>query len=175
LYTVGEKLGIFSHLRPLASSAIGVMAFVAAFSLLTPFAFSSLIFASLGIITVVYLWFFYVDIPKIKGIPEIPGGEVLAGHLNLLGDDHATKAEEWSCKNGWPVFQLRMGRRRAIILNSFEAAREWMVKNQSATLDRPWFYTFHGVVSKSSGKLRPKKHIETLHSLNLTYSCNHRD
>ena len=98
-----------------------------------------------------YLQFFYVDVPKINGLPEIPGGELLAGHLYQLGRDHATTAETWARKYGWPAFQLRMGRRRAIILNSFNSAQEFLVKNQSATLDRPWFYTFHGVVSKTSG------------------------
>jgi phenylacetate 2-hydroxylase len=100
----------------------------------------------------VYLKWFYVDIPKIAGIPEIPGGELLAGHLYQLGEDHAATAEKWSAQYGWPVFQLRMGMRRAIVVNSFESAKEWFVKNQSATLDRPWFYTFHGVVSATSGE-----------------------
>lgn len=94
---------------------------------------------------------FYVDIPRIRGLPEIPGAELLAGHLYQLGEDHATTAESWAARYRWPVFQIRMGRRRAIILNSFESAREWMIKNQAATLDRPWFYTFHGVLSASSG------------------------
>jgi phenylacetate 2-hydroxylase len=117
------------------------------------------ILASLGLFTagasvllVVYIFFFYVDLSKINGIPEIPGGELLAGHLYQLGADHATTAQTWSTQHGWPVFQLRMGYRRAVILNSFESAREWMIKNQSATIDRPWFYTFHGVVSKTSGE-----------------------
>ncbi|KAH8664249.1 cytochrome P450 [Xylariales sp. PMI_506] len=92
----------------------------------------------------------YVDIPQIKGIPEIPGGELLAGHLHKLGRDHATTAEKWFIENDWPVYQIRMGRRRAVILNTFESARDWMIKNQSATLDRPWFYTFHGVLSATS-------------------------
>ncbi|KAF3402675.1 Phenylacetate 2-hydroxylase [Talaromyces pinophilus] len=115
------------------------------------------ILASLGVFTaaasvllLVYVSFFYVDFPKIHGIPEIPGGELLAGHLYQLGADHATTAQTWSAQYGWPVFQLRMGYRRAVILNSFESARLWMIKNQSATIDRPWFYTFHGVVSKTS-------------------------
>ncbi|KAL4791874.1 cytochrome P450 [Aspergillus venezuelensis] len=98
----------------------------------------------------VYLYLYYVDYPTLAGIPSIPGGSFLAGHLYLLGADHASTAEKWSKENGWPVFQLRMGRRRAVILNSFEAAREWMVKNQGALVDRPWFYTFHGIVSKTS-------------------------
>ncbi|KAL4907793.1 hypothetical protein BDW74DRAFT_166430 [Aspergillus multicolor] len=115
------------------------------------------ILVALGLITavsslfcLVYVHLFYVDFPKIKGISEIPGGSLLAGHLYELGKDHATTAQIWAEKYNWPVFQLRMGYRRAIILNSFEAAREWMVKNQSATIDRPWFYTFHGIVSKTS-------------------------
>ncbi|TVY43659.1 Phenylacetate 2-hydroxylase [Lachnellula subtilissima] len=108
------------------------------------------LFLTTTVVVYVYLRFFYVDIPKIDGIPEIPGGEILAGHLYKLGNDHATTAEAWASKYGWPVFQLRMGQRRAIMLNSFEAARDWMVKNQAATLDRPWFHTFHGVISATS-------------------------
>lgn len=118
----------------------------AAFPLITVIA------AAIGVGGLIYLRFFYVDIRKIEGIPEIPNGDLLAGHFYNLGNDHATTAEHWASKYGWPVFQLRMGRRRAIILNSFDSAREWMVKNQSATLDRPWFYTFHGVISATSGK-----------------------
>jgi len=110
-----------------------------------------LAFTAVVVSSLIYIKFFYVDIPRIDGIPEIPGADLLAGHFYNLGKDHASKAELWSSKYNWPVFQLRMGRRRAIVLNSFDSAREWIVKNQSATLDRPWFYTFHGVLSKTSG------------------------
>jgi phenylacetate 2-hydroxylase len=111
-----------------------------------------LVVTVISIAAIVCFRFFYVDIPKIKNIPEIPNGDLLAGHLYKLGVDHATTAEKWATRYGWPVYQLRMGRRRAVMLNSFDAASDWMVKNQSATLDRPWFYTFHGVVSKTSGE-----------------------
>ena len=33
------------------------------------------------------------DIPKIKGIPEVPGALPIVGHLLELGDDHATVCE----------------------------------------------------------------------------------
>ncbi|RSM09121.1 hypothetical protein CEP52_004298 [Fusarium oligoseptatum] len=95
------------------------------------------LFAAASVLLLVYINFFYVDFAKIKGIPEIPGGETLAGHLYQLGDDHATTAATWAAKYGWPVYQFRMGCRRVIMLNSFESAREWLVKNQSATIDRP--------------------------------------
>lgn len=113
---------------------------------------SSVLVAASALLLVAYLRFFYIDFAQIKGIPEIPGGGLLEGHLYELGHDHATTAERWSKKYGWPVYQFRMGNRRAIMLNSFESTREWLVKNQSATIDRPWFYTFHGIVSKTSGK-----------------------
>lgn len=106
----------------------------------------------LALVVFVYVWFFYTDFAKIEGIQEIPHGELLAGHLYQLGDDHATTAEKWSRKIGWPVFQVRMGFRRVIFLNSFDSAREWLIKNQAATADRPWFHTFHGVVSATSGR-----------------------
>jgi phenylacetate 2-hydroxylase len=118
----------------------------------TPLQILSFLMVTIGIGALIYLWFSYVDLPSIQGIPEIPGGELLAGHFYKLGDDHATTAEGWAQKYNWPLFQLRMGQRRAVILNSFDAAREWTVKNQAATLDRPWFYTFHGIVSKTSGR-----------------------
>ncbi|KEF60508.1 uncharacterized protein A1O9_02069 [Exophiala aquamarina CBS 119918] len=114
------------------------------------FGAAALVSAVTAVIVLLCLHFFYVDHPAIKGLPEIPGGELLAGHLYQLGADHATTAEDWSKKYGWPAFQLRMGRRRAIMLNSFQSAHEFLVKNQSATLDRPWFYTFHGLLSKTS-------------------------
>ncbi|KAJ5238564.1 cytochrome P450 [Penicillium chermesinum] len=104
----------------------------------------------IGLLLLALLLCFYVDFSQISGIPEIPGGTFLAGHLYQLGNDHATTAERWAAQYEAPVFQVRLGRRRAIFINSFEDAREWLVKNQSATLDRPQFYTFHGVVSATS-------------------------
>jgi hypothetical protein len=111
-----------------------------------------LVAAAAGISALIYVYFFYVDHARIEGIPEAPGGDLLAGHFHQLGDDHGTTAERWALKYDWPVFQMRMGRRRAVVLNSFNSAREWMVANQSATSDRPWLYTFNGVVSATSGK-----------------------
>lgn len=99
----------------------------------------------------IYLSFFYVDFARIKGIPEIPHASLLSGHLHQLGTNHASTMEKWAHEKGWPVYQIRMGNRRAIVLSSFESAREWLVKNQTAMIDRPWFHTFHGVISSTSG------------------------
>ena len=111
-----------------------------------------LLVAVLFIGALIYLRFFYVDVPKIAGIKEIPGASLVSGHLFLLGDDHASTAEHWSEVYSSPLFQIRLGNRRTIIINSFDLAKDWSIKHQSALLDRPWLYTFHGVLSKTSGR-----------------------
>lgn len=103
------------------------------------------------ILALIYLRFFYVDFPPIRSIPEIPGGSLLHGHLYMLGQDHATTAEKWSKDYNWPIYQARLGNRRVFFLNGFEVAREWLVSCQSYTIDRPSLYTFHNLVSKTSG------------------------
>lgn len=47
------------------------------------------------------------DIPKIKGLPEIPGVP-LFGNLLQLGTSHALVAQKWAKQYG-PVFQTRLG------------------------------------------------------------------
>ena len=49
------------------------------------------------------------DVPKIKGLPEIPGVPIF-GNLLQLGDSHARRAGEWVKRYG-PVFQVRLGNR----------------------------------------------------------------
>ncbi|KAH8886268.1 amino acid permease [Thozetella sp. PMI_491] len=105
---------------------------------------------ALALATYLYFRFFYVDFPLIQGIPEIPGASLIHGHLYKLGSDHATAAQKWAEQYGWPVFQVRFGNRRVVVLNGFEVARDWIVTNQASTVDRPLFYTFHSIVSKTS-------------------------
>ncbi|KAK5163177.1 hypothetical protein LTR04_002718 [Oleoguttula sp. CCFEE 6159] len=83
------------------------------------------------------------DVPKIKGIPEIPGVP-LFGNLLQLGSQHAAVATNWAKKYG-PVFQ------RIIFANSFDSVKTLWISNQSALISRPTFHTFHTVVSSSQG------------------------
>ncbi|RDW82622.1 cytochrome P450-9 [Coleophoma cylindrospora] len=106
--------------------------------------------ALIALAIIIYMKYFYVDFEHIKGLPEVPNGSLVSGHLYKLGNDHASTAQKWAQTHAWPVYQIRLGNRRAIILNSFDAAREFIVSRQTATCDRPRLYTFHGVVSKTS-------------------------
>lgn len=67
---------------------------------------------AIAVVTVVYFVIRYLnrtDVPKIKGLPEIPGVP-LFGNLLQLGNQHAVVAGRWAKKFG-PVFQVRMGNR----------------------------------------------------------------
>jgi len=89
------------------------------------------------------------DIPKIKGLPEIPGWPIF-GNLAQLGDNHAHIAKLWADKYG-PVFQVRLGNRRIVFANTFDSVRNLWITNQSALISRPTLHTFHTVVSSSEG------------------------
>lgn len=120
------------------------------------FSHNPLLLTSLGILLVLisgylYAQAFLTDIAPIKGIPVAPGSVPFFGHLKVLSLDHSSKFEKWGTENNWPVLQARLGRRRILVLNGFKEAQQWIVKNASATIDRPLFYTFHGVISKSQG------------------------
>lgn len=96
-------------------------------------------------------WSTSTDIPKIKGIPEIPGAIPIFGHLLQLGEDHATVCEKWWRKYRQSVFQIRLGNTRAVVVSSFEDARQMLIGHQTAVIDRPALYTFHGVISSTQG------------------------
>lgn len=89
------------------------------------------------------------DIPKIKGLPQIPGVPIF-GNLLQLGDCHARKAASWVKKYG-PVFQVRLGNRRIVFANTYDSVKQIWINNQSALISRPTLHTFHTVVSSSQG------------------------
>lgn len=73
------------------------------------------------------------------------------GHLLQLGPDHATVCEGWWRKYRQSVFQIRLGNTRAVVVNSFEDAKQMLIGHQTAVIDRPTLYTFHGVISSTQG------------------------
>ena len=111
----------------------------------------ALVIAISSVVFLLYFQAFGTDIPHISGIPEAPGAVPFYGHLKVLAQDHPTRFQRWGNENNWPILQARMGNRRVVVLNTFEAADEWIVKNAFATVDRPLFYTFHKIVSSTQG------------------------
>ncbi|RFU27190.1 hypothetical protein B7463_g9141, partial [Scytalidium lignicola] len=108
-----------------------------------------LFFIVTSIIVLAIRWSNKTDIPKIKGLPELPGVPMF-GSLFLLGKYHARNCAKLAQTYG-DVFQVRLGNRRFIYANSFEAVKELWIKNQSALVSRPRFWTFHDIVSETQG------------------------
>lgn len=111
-----------------------------------------MIFLWLAIILVIcLLWKLLnsTDIPKIHGLPEIPGWPIF-GSLFELGDNHSKSLSQLAQKFG-PVFQIRMGNKRIVVANSYDSIYELWVRNQAALSSRPALHTFHKVISSSQG------------------------
>ncbi|KJZ74345.1 hypothetical protein HIM_06351 [Hirsutella minnesotensis 3608] len=123
----------------------------------------------LAAVTVVVVFFvarslLATDIPKIKGLPEVPGLPIL-GSLWEFGTDHARVAQKWVRKCG-PVFQTRFGNRRVIFVNSYDTVKHFWITNQAALMSRPLYHTFHSVVSSAS--------VFTIGSSPWSESCKQR-
>ncbi|KAI9674917.1 MAG: hypothetical protein M1822_009020 [Bathelium mastoideum] len=106
-------------------------------------------FAFLALAFLLFRYLSRTDVPKIKGLPEIPGYPIF-GSLLELGNKHAVVAQKWADKYG-PVFQARLGNKRIIFANSFDSVKQLWINNQSALISRPTLHTFHSVVSSSQG------------------------
>ncbi|QSZ30137.1 hypothetical protein DSL72_004657 [Monilinia vaccinii-corymbosi] len=89
------------------------------------------------------------DQPKIKNIPEIPGYPFL-GSLIEFGICHARVARRLAEKYG-AVFQVRLGNRRIVFVNTFDSVRHFWITNQSALISRPTLHTFHNIIASSQG------------------------
>ncbi|KAH6646594.1 cytochrome P450 [Truncatella angustata] len=106
-------------------------------------------FAVIAAICALIKFFNATDVPKIQGLPEIPGVPIF-GNLIQLGTDHARVTARWAKKYG-PVFQTRLGTKRIIFVNSYDSVKHFWITHQSALISRPTFHTFHSVVSSSQG------------------------
>ncbi|MCJ1448123.1 MAG: hypothetical protein MMC23_008637 [Stictis urceolatum] len=112
-------------------------------------AYTSVLIAIVAILYSIIRFSNRTDIPKIKGLPEIPGVP-LFGNLWQLGNEHAKRSAAWVKQFG-PVFQVRLGNKRIIFANTFESVKHFWITNQSALISRPTLHTFHKVVSSSQG------------------------
>lgn len=85
-------------------------------------------------------------------IPNLPGprGLPLVGSLPWLrGKVHAEVYRLWSQQYG-DVFQVQLGERTAVVVNSAESARALFLGQREATKSRPLFYILHGKVQGGS-------------------------
>lgn len=86
-------------------------------------------FAVLAIAYFLLRYLSRTDVPKIKGLPEIPGWPIF-GSLYELGEYHARVAGKWAKKYG-PVFQARLGNKVSLPRLATSILRQTCVPNVS--------------------------------------------
>lgn len=85
-------------------------------------------------------------------IPNLPGprGYPIVGSLpSLKGKVHAEQYRLWAKEYG-DVFQVQLGERTAVVVNSASAARDLFLGQREAMKSRPLFYVLHGKVQGGS-------------------------
>lgn len=81
-------------------------------------------------------------LPGISG----PRGWPVTGNYLQLGEDPPEKLRQWGKTYG-DVYQIMMGNMPVIVFTSMQAAKDVFVGQGGSLVDRPRFYTFHGVLS----------------------------
>ncbi|OAP62709.1 hypothetical protein AYL99_01936 [Fonsecaea erecta] len=79
-----------------------------------------------------------------------PSGLPMIGNIHQIRVNAAEQYRLWSQKYG-SVYQIMLGNIPVIVVNGSKAAREIFGANSQALASRPEFYTFHKVVSSTSG------------------------
>ncbi|KIW64619.1 hypothetical protein PV04_09542 [Phialophora macrospora] len=88
----------------------------------------------------------HVRVPGFDGPPGLP----MIGNIHQIRVNAAEQYRIWAKKYG-SVYQIMLGNVPVIVVNSSKAAREIFGANSQALSSRPEFYTFHKVVSSTSG------------------------
>lgn len=125
-----------------------LFATVLSFSIAHPFLFTVYAFAAsiLAYVAVTEVQRTQTRIPGFSG----PIGLPVIGNLHQIRVNAAEQYRLWSQRYG-PVYQIMLGNVPVIIINSAASAREIFGANSQALSSRPEFYTFHKVVSSTSG------------------------
>lgn len=87
-------------------------------------------------------------LPNIGG----PRGLPLLGNLHQLRPDPSETCRKWASHYGG-IYQISMGNMPVVVFNSMQAAKDVFGTQGSTLVDRPKFYTFHGVLSSRAASI----------------------
>jgi phenylacetate 2-hydroxylase len=88
--------------------------------------------------------------PRIRGLTQVPGWPVVGSLFFRMQGSQAITFRHWAKMYG-TVYQVRLGSKRVVVVNSFDIARELWVDNMRATASRPTSYTFHSILCATQG------------------------
>lgn len=106
---------------------------------------------ALGILLVVacvYTADKYLQSPLLPTIPAIPGYPIVGNYFQVRNNP-ALVFLNWHKTYGHSIFQIRLGKQRLVVVNSFKDVSDiWKL---SAVNSRPIQHTFHNIVSSTKG------------------------
>lgn len=85
---------------------------------------------------------------KYRGVFEIPGLPIVGNYFQVRNNP-ALKYIQWQEMYEKNIFQIRIGNKRIIVVNSFEGVAD--IWKKSSVNSRPIQYTFHKIVSSTKG------------------------
>lgn len=104
---------------------------------------------------------FWVILDKVLGIgtprviPSLPSmendGWPIVGNLLHLLENPSLVLMNWSKRTGNDIFQIRLGIRRVVVVNSFKDSKVLANRYACSTNSRPILYVFHNLVSATQG------------------------
>ncbi|RLV90701.1 Phenylacetate 2-hydroxylase [Spathaspora sp. JA1] len=107
------------------------------------------------VITILTLWllvdYFVTSPSEIPGIFSIPGCLPIVGNLHQVMNNPALVYLKWVEQYKHSIFQIRLGNKRIIVVNSFEDIVSLWIRHSCPNNSRPVSYTFHGIVSAIQG------------------------
>lgn len=105
----------------------------------------------LTILTIGILFDYCLSPKEIANIFSIPGDLPFIGHLHLILDNPALIYLTWYKLYNKLVFQIRIGNKRVVVVNSFDDVVGLWINHSCQNNSRPLSYTFHGLVSALQG------------------------
>lgn len=80
-------------------------------------------------------------------IPHYP----VVGNLIQLRNNPAKTLLKWSLKYNQAIYQIRLGNKQVIVVNSYEYVNQLWNKYACSNNSRPMTYTFHNIISATQG------------------------
>lgn len=118
-------------------------------SLLQIPSFSTVVLAILATPVLLHVWYLITKPgPGPARTLTLPGPAAwpIVGNLYQLGPNWSETFRHWKARYG-EVYAVRLGDRDVVVINSPRAAKELFIEQGSAYISRPWYYTFHNVLS----------------------------
>lgn len=150
LYIAYSTCSAFGYWRSAREAFLYMEAWLLQVSFLQKPVFTPGGIALLILFVLLFLDFYFelwCDQRPIQGIPCIQGGLPIVGNLFQQGPSATMTYWRW----GPEVFQLRLGTKRVVVANSFDAIHHLWQTNWLANISRPTLYTFHKIMSTSQG------------------------